>query len=276
MEKKNKKFDLGDFEITKGISNEPKDEKVVSETGKPEEVITLSKTELYSIIHNIVDKKLAVIKDTSEDKSISSDIAQAIQKLIPEKQQKLSTATTLDNIDYDDVLAEPVTFFAYSYSFSFFGYKKYGREIDNPFGRPIQFNHLYRYAKGTGRHREWVNMCVAKIYSKKEAEYVRNNPLFGVRFFEDIGRASSVDVSFAQLLSDAGNSISMLNEHQIVHKAISMGISASTDVEDMRKKLIYKIAEDTMRDQKQKAQSSARDMNMTPDEIGKIAKVAVV
>ena len=253
-------------------------QQVTPEHKKPEEVFSMTPKAIAALVESIVEKKMAALKTPVASASTTTEdiIAAALRKINPELLGKAELAVTPDNLDMNDVLTEPVTFFAYSYIFGFNGYKKYGQLIENPMKRSIRFHHLYRYSKGTGRGKEFVSMCVAKIYSKKEAEYVRNSPLYGIRFFEDISKASSVDIGFAQKLSDATHSLSGLNDHQIVQKAIQQyKIAPSTDIEKMRSELIHKIAEDLIQDNK-KYQNKVASINMTPEDIGKIAKVAVM
>jgi len=172
------------------------------------------------------------------------------------KSQKSSESNT-DELDADfdareDYLDTPAVFFAFSCWYGVYGDKRYGREVTPPRDQPIIFEKLYRYSKKTGgRTAEMVSVSQATIRSKSMAEWLRNHSLFGIKFFEDMGKAQNVNVTLAEKMSEMNNVVNRLNDHSVIERCKREGITVATgDLMELRKILTRKLAEQALKNEK--------------------------
>lgn len=152
----------------------------------------------------------------------------------------------------EDYLDTPAVFFAFSCWYGVYGDKRYGREVSPPRNQPIIFEKLYRYSKKTGgRTAEMVSVSQATIRSGSLAEWLRGHSLFGIKFFEDMGKAQNVNVTLAEKMSEMNNVVNRLNDHSVIERCKREGIAVATgDLMELRKVLTRKLAEDALKNEK--------------------------
>jgi hypothetical protein len=71
---------------------------------------------------------------------------------------------------------------------------------------------------------------------------LRNHSQFGVRFFESMENAMSVDVSWAQKLVESNSQIQQLSDMQVIDRSTQEGLTIISDISVMRKNLIEHVA----------------------------------
>lgn len=155
-----------------------------------------------------------------------------------------------DSYDNDDVMDEPKVYFTYSNGKTLFSYtdSRTRKVIDLPYGvdRPIKFKKVYAYRKtdrsGKGDKVHVVSRYVT--YSKKEDEFLRNHPYFNISIFESMGSAESIDSSFATILESVKNQVNKMSNHAVVDRARRLSLDVLENPSEMRKSLIYKLAEE--------------------------------
>ena len=151
------------------------------------------------------------------------------------------------NADYvaeltDDWLDNPAVFFAYSINYSIHGDKKRGVESTPPQG-PVKFEPIVRQKRAGRRGEEVISVSSVKVHSKSVADYLRNHSQFGIAFFENMDSVLNINAGWAQKLIEANSSIQRLSDQQVIARCKQERIPITTDVTQMRKTLVEKIAE---------------------------------
>jgi len=198
--------------------DEPKEEPVIAKPVKSEPKFELTKSELDSL--------LATMK---------ADIIKEMSAKVP-----AATAVVAEEDDYDPIGAK---FFAHSHFRIIFGYKRNGKEVLPPY-EPIKLNHAASWTKSQMGTRETrtVQICMVELHSKKEIEFMRNFPQYNQTVFETLNDAKDVDVFLTDYVNLITPEVVKMDQHQLVQRAQNMGIPVSTNVDDMKRQLIYKMA----------------------------------
>lgn len=138
----------------------------------------------------------------------------------------------------DDWMETPAVFFAFSFNFSIHGDKKRGIETIPPHGA-VKFKPLIRTRRrGQRGGVDVVSVSSVRVHSKEQAEYLREHSQFGIAFFENLDSAMRVDVTMAQKMVEAQQSISRLSDMGIVARAKQEGLEVHSNIETMRKQLV--------------------------------------
>ena len=222
-----------------------------------------------TVVSNKHDKPKKEKTSNEDEITISKDeLASLVQKQI---QEHMKTMNKVDRVkgkeivfDHEDALDDPCVFFCYSNYFAVFGDVKNSQEILTPYKRPLRFKPFYRYKRPspTGRGQETVSVSRAIIHSKKEAQYLRDHSLFGVKFFENIGSIEKVDVTFSEKMIEINNVLNKMDDVQIIARAkkeIEAGanIQLTSDVASVRKQLREVLANRQIKQQKKRSEETA-------------------
>jgi hypothetical protein len=211
-------------------------------------MITMTQAELANLLEGVAnkfEKRIEAFEKgaPSTGNDMKEFAAQIAESLSPNSGQRYA-AKYEDQIDKKDFLDKPVKMFAYNHYFAIFGDVRYGHETKTPYGRPIQFTNVVTQ-KTSGKQVLYV--AEANITTKKELEYMRSSPMYGIIFHEKIkADLTESDRVMAKMLSNAFMEISNMSEYQIMQRAKEEGLKASTDIELMRVSIIKKIAERNM------------------------------
>ena len=214
---------------------------------KADDKISLTKDELKSLVDNLLDEKLKAIP-AKESGSISNahleGILDVLRDSVPQQNygQRMIAESEINVEDYLDV---PSTFFCYSFSYTLFGDVKFGRQVKSPYGTPVKFKPLYRYKrKGSTRFdNATVSVSVATIRSKQELEWLRSHSLFGIKFFEKIGDAQNADVTFSEKVVETSNRLNSMSQFEVIERAKVEGLRVTDDVDDIKRRLCFHLAE---------------------------------
>lgn len=171
-----------------------------------------------------------------------------------------------DDEDYDlleDYLDVPAVFFCFSQEFNVHADVRQGHESLPPLGF-VKFKPLYRYHRKNQRGVDVIAVSQAVIRSKVQAEWLRDHTRFGIKFFENIDDVKSVNTVLAEKMSEYSGMVSRMSDHQVIQRAQSMNMHVHTDVEQLRKELVQKLAERDILTSKKKQEdffAAERDEN---------------
>ena len=120
-----------------------------------------------------------------------------------------------------------------------------------------------------------MSCCILR--SKKEAEWVRNHTLFGIKYFESTKDAQSVDRIFADKLVEASNMLNGMSQFEVIERAKAEQLAITPDVDEVRKRLSYHIAEKSMKSVSTKTHHKieAADPSFNPSDSRSISEVLV-
>lgn len=224
------------------------------------------------------EKKDEVIFEEEKPIQVTAEQHMATMKLLQDLQEEVASlkaerkVTVVSEADKeenpaDDYLDTPATFFSYSSKFAVYGDKRYGKIVDTPNGKGIQFESHYRFNKKTGgRGTETVSISRAVIRSKKEAEWLRSHTQFGIKFFESIKTAVDADVFLAEKMVQVSNMVMNLGDMQVVQRAKQEGIEIiDPDISNVRQQLIKKIATNQIDREKSALQAKAKTLGLVED-----------
>lgn len=161
------------------------------------------------------------------------------------KVEKESSKQYVDDLS-DDWLETPATFFTFAFGVSIHGDRKRGVLTTPPNGA-IKFKPILR-SKKKGRHGpQVISVSSIRVHSKREAEYLRGHSWFGIKFFESVSEAITVDTTWAQKLVEANQSVQSLSDQQIIARCQMENLYIGTDTDTMRKQLVELIAKRNIR-----------------------------
>lgn len=204
--------------------------KKINDTAPVEEVVTMKKADFDTLAKNIEE---SVLKKVAGDNAVMKELVSSLGKKDYAAQIEFDAA---------DVMEEPAIFFTYAIGMGVMDDTRNGIAIPPPYKRPFHFVHMYRHERMGRDRKEFINLSACHVSSRKEAEYLRNHSLCGIKFFEDINKVKTIDVQMQDRLVEAHNEISRLSEHEMVTRAKSEGVPYSSDMGTMRKELVFKIA----------------------------------
>ena len=223
-------------------------EKEVVPSSEGEEILHVTKSELAGLFEQLKN-------ETSKSKT-----EHLLEEMLDQMRVSEGTPTSVriravEDVDVKDYLDDPAIFYCYSFSHIVMDDKRWGHPVKTPYGRPIRFKPLYRYVKpGSSRFdQEIISMSCVSIRSKKEADWIRNHTHFGIRYFETPKEAQTVDRVFADILVEMSNMLNSMSQFEVIQRAKAESVQITPDVDDVRKRLTYHLAEKMMKTEKKPA-----------------------
>jgi hypothetical protein len=120
------------------------------------------------------------------------------------------------DIDVDDMLENPITFFCHRYGYVIVDDSKNGRRIRIPYNKKmIAFVNNYSRLIGHGREQDIEHISTYTCYSKKEADFLREHKMFNSMFFESYSAAKNVGNKEAMKMAKYINRIKDMDIYQV-------------------------------------------------------------
>ena len=222
-----------------------KTESVIEESG--EDRINMSKSEFVDVVRELVKKELSE-KRGSKTEDLLESILDEQRSSGDGPRIMASKAYAEAEIDVEDYMDTPLVLFCYSHSHTCMGDKRFGQNVKTPYDTPIRFKQLMRYKKpGTSRYNdEMITMSSISNRSKKEAAWMKKHTLFGIKYFEDIRDAKDVTKTFSDKLVETSMYLNAMSEFEVIERAKSEQLEVTSDVDDIRRRLVYAITEKSM------------------------------
>lgn len=154
----------------------------------------------------------------------------------------------IDESDFDEI---GVTFFHYGSGYVIVDDMRKGYKVTLP-NQKDKIEFIYQSTKiiQRGRYPETSVLSTYTSHSKREQKWLRDFTFYGIKFFEDMKTATSVDAFVAQSLTKHMNSITMMEPQQVVALCRSNNLEVTSDIKDMKLALAYHLAKrDTMAEQ---------------------------
>lgn len=244
----------------------------------PKDVIMVSKSDLKELVskaaaqiaEDIIKKKEAEsisVKSIESNQLLSELVDTMRAERFPGSIRNQVTPIDQSELDMGDYMSEPKVFYSYRGYYAIYGDKMYGKDIKTPYGTPIVFKYFSsKKIKGDSRFAQTtLHVCVARIHSKKEYEWLKKSSLFNIEFFESSQSMEEVDLTFATKISEINAMISGMSQHQVLSRAEAEGIELSLDIEETKRNLISKLAQKEMATMsaanKKRAESYAKGRN---------------
>jgi len=143
----------------------------------------------------------------------------------------------------DDYLETPAIFFCFSQQFNIHADMRKGRESLPPLDF-VKFKPLYRYYRKNTKGVDVISVSQCLIRSREQAEWLREHTQFGIKFFENINDAQSVDTTLAEKMAEQSGRVGRMSDLQVIEKCNFAEIPVHTDLVKLRKELIQKLAQD--------------------------------
>jgi len=235
--------------------------------GVDDEVLHMTKSELFEVV-----QKLSKEKDYSKTKTdaLLEDMLDAIRQGNEGTRTISLRQYSEEEINVDDYLEEPVMVYCYRFLHICIGDTRWGQPVKTPYNRPIRFKPLYRYQKpGVSRYdTEIVSMSCAILRSKKERDFIRNHTHFGICYFESPKETHNIERQLADKLVEMSNMLNSMSQFEVIERARMEGMKITNDVDDIKKRLTYLLAEQSMKNPKLASMPS--DPNWTPEKSGEV------
>ena len=75
---------------------------------------------------------------------------------------------------------------------------------------------------------------------------MKKHTLFGIKYFEDIRDAKDVTKTFSDKLVETSMYLNAMSEFEVIERAKSEQLEVTSDVDDIRRRLVYAITEKSM------------------------------
>lgn len=187
--------------------------------------------ELIEAVALIKQLKSELDKKSSPGNEIAQ-LAQAIKSMSSptEKASEIRYRSYRDaeELDPDDVLETPITFYAYTSFYCIADNKVNDRSVLAPLG-PITFEHVNTSKSQSGRDTSLVLVSRYMSRSKKEVEFLRSHVKYNINFFEKSNIHESVDIRYAQKISTIANMLSGKPVYDVIQLAKENNIIINGD-----------------------------------------------
>lgn len=251
-----------DFEEPKQENNPESNEnptlKFTKDIPNPKETITVDREILEMLIKerkggdgNVSDKLESLISSFKDSLEASTEGRRYIG------QRPVDTT----EVDPDDILETPRVYFAHSVSFAIYDDIRKKRPVKTPYGRPIKFKKIERtVVSSAGRNPVYTSISAAIVFSKKEAKFLDEHTLFGIKFFERRNAAKDITAELQEELVTQWNIVSSFDEATVIHRCQQLGIIVdSTDFSVMRRKLATNMAKASLERKKKQVSKNAEE-----------------
>lgn len=241
---KDNNIDLSKIEGTgkKGYITEKDVIKFMESTNTDSNIGGVEETKEVEVPEEDPSKKKAIdMTDPAVKEAVHQMVQQAIKEYgLPEKEKAEALDTTKRlNPPAGDIMDDPAVFYNFSAYHHLGGYNDNGREVITPYNKPIKFDALSRFKKPSrsGKGEDVVSVCQAIVYSKAEADFVRNHPAFNNTVFENRNKVEEVNPVLQQQMQEVSRVIDLLDDVQVIKQCREASIEVSRDVSRMRREL---------------------------------------
>lgn len=161
------------------------------------------------------------------------------------------------DLDEGDFSEKPFTFFYHGSTTMIPDDVKKGKVVSTPYKRGLVFRNAYRHLVPTTsgfQRNKVVSMATFTTHSKKEADFIRNHTLFGVKYFENMRTTMNIEKQLNDLISIRMTTLGSKPTPEIMAMATGAGITVDTmDIDVIRKELAIKLGTSDYENQKQGA-----------------------
>lgn len=168
-------------------------------------------------------------------------------------------------IDKDDLITEGMgaIFFAKSVSFALYDDLRNGHAIKTPYNRPFKFKVLQRTVdKSSQRTPVYMSLSACIVRSKKEAKWLREHTLFGIKFHEQKDGGKDISDDLQDKIVKAWQIVSSYDDHTVMQRCIGENLNVDTpDITTLRKRLSFQIAKNMSRDEEKLRRKPVDDLN---------------
>jgi hypothetical protein len=185
-------------------------------------------------------------------------------RLVSAEEVARTKEVTSEENQEDDILDEPVHFFAPTTRLAIFGYIDHGtgKPVTPPYHDCIEFNPITRYQDTKNRT---ISVCGVEVKSRKNLEFLLKSPDYGVTFFRTIHDASSVEDDFIkyEYIRSEMDRLNGMKRDSLMRELKENRININTaDIKTLAKKLAVKLGNERYekRMQRVKVRTSGKEI----------------
>lgn len=242
-----------DENIFLGQSNQSSESSIVAElkqeqSKEQEHMIQVPATQMAEILKQMSFIVTQMAQNNSIGGISANTITDAIQKgiegatprsrggMIERKQY------SRENLPIEDILEKPALFIAFCMTTTIFDDTLKGHTIAMPHF-PVRFNQFLRYEDPTKKG-QIVTQCLAVVFSKSQADFIRNHTYFNIKYFEKLEQSKTYNTEVVDRILIAFEYVKKLNDFQIKQKCVELGVTITTNnFNELRKELAHKLAQ---------------------------------
>lgn len=128
------------------------------------------------------------------------------------------------DIKPEDYLKDAVSFFVRGRGFLLSTYQKEGQFMHPPDDVPIYFEYYYTDPQRRGKFEDVMHYSSFTTHSKKQVEYIKNCPKFGLTIFEDVSKVVKHDREMYVMLENLSMKADGLTNERLFAQAAAMGL----------------------------------------------------
>lgn len=239
---------------------------VTDKLPSPGDKVEIDRDVLETLLTLAKDKKNGSSSDINDKLSKAIDrLAEATAEGNDTMDRRFLGARPVDfvQVDKSDIMENNgfVIFFAKSVSFAVYDDKRNGFTIKPPYNRSFKFKTIQRIIDKTSqRNPTYLSLSAVIIRSKKEAQWLREHSLFGIKFHEQKDGGKDISEDLQDKIVQAWGIVTTLDDHTVMQRCIGEGIQVDTsDITKLRKRLSLKIATNMSRDEEKIRRRPVKD-----------------
>lgn len=198
------------------------------------------------------------IKDLTEKVSQQPQVQApaVIQAVMPDKKE---FGEGVRNIPPDDFDPKGATFVAYGLGIIVSSYMKDGAERLAPYNKGCQFNYDCSDRRVNGKEEHYIHICKFSTKSKKEIEFIRESPQYGISIFESARKVVNSDPEVVAKMASATSMIENLRQDNLFARANSLGIDVAQGYDKVKAELIALTYKELVSQEQHQAEKRAND-----------------
>lgn len=194
------------------------------------------------------------IKDLQDQKTVPTGMAELLKELKANNTAEVVNPLRYyrpEEIDLNDVLKDPVVFYAYGTGYAIADDKRNGKPQLTPFGNTIFFAHqATQKVKVDGKNTQLYSYSTYPSYSKKESQWLREHSRFGIHFFETAKEAMDTNSDIAARITKHLSSLNRLEPGQIVAVYQNKKLPNTTDINRMKNTLALEAVKEEIQNER--------------------------
>ena len=239
--------------------------------------VEITPDQISELVEARLKEALKDIKKSTEKQQQSSsieDLASMISKGVSDG-MKSNTGQFEFNIGYEESQIDPddylepkdqVVFAVHRLYDVIVADKRNGRVIKVPL-EPIEFKIQATKIVKNGKESNITNVATYTCCSKKELKWLKEHTQYGIRFFDRIDKAISVDAHKASILAKNMTMLGAMNQYNIIKYSKEYGVPFSEDLNVMRAELANQMTN------KELGQASSWQNNMFKEQMEEAVSV---
>lgn len=153
-----------------------------------------------------------------------------------------------EDIDEDDRMEMPEVFFTHQFGYHIVDDKRNGHPVRTPYGNEIVFKPIATKMRQNGPDMDHVHISTYATYSKREAEWLKEHSLYGIKFFSRMDEAEKNTIQRSTLVARFYMQYQGMSASQLIQQCKNYNLTPGETAVEMRQMLAEVKADEALRE----------------------------